>query len=239
MSAVVDYSASGRADAVHWVVCLAVVVLAHGAAALALLSSTEPSDFDAGAPVVLLELPETAAAPAVPPNDVMPGPPEPESAPTPSPKEEARPPEHEAEIALPTPEPPKPQPPVEAKPPTAVPSVEIPPSDAAPPTPGAAVQKPRIDIIRWKSALAAHIERFKRYPAKARSSGEQGVAKVAFTIDHQGRLLASRIVESSGSTTLDQETLAMLVRAQPMPRPPGEVPDSQLSFVVPVRFNIR
>jgi len=46
-------------------------------------------------------------------------------------------------------------------------------------------------------------------------------------------------VESSGSPTLDQETLAMLVRAQPMPRPPGEVPDNQLSFVVPVRFNIR
>jgi len=119
------------------------------------------------------------------------------------------------------------------------PAVEIPPSEAAPPTPGAALQKPRIDIIRWKSALAAHIERFKRYPAKARSSGEQGIAKVAFSIDHQGRLLTSRIVESSGSPTLDQETLAMLVRAQPMPRPPGEVPDNQLSFVVPVRFNIR
>jgi len=239
VSAVADYSANGRADAVHWFVCLAVVLIAHGTAALALLSSSEHSDFEAGAPVVLLELPEVAAAPAVPPNDVMPGPPEPESEPTPKPKEETKQPEHEADVALPTPEPPKPQPPVEAKPPTAMPSVEIPPSEAAPPTPGAAVQKPRIDIVRWKSALVAHIERFKRYPAKARSSGEQGVAKVAFTIDHQGRLLTSRIMESSGSPTLDQETLAMLVRAQPMPRPPGEVPDNQLSFVVPVRFNIR
>jgi len=239
VSAVADYSASGRADAVHWAVCCALVLVAHGAAALALLSAPEPADFDAGAPVVLLELPEVAAAPAVPPNDVMPGPPAPESEPMPTPREETKPPEHEAEVALPTPEPPKPQPPVEAKPPTATPSAEIPPSEAVPPSPGAAVQKPRIDIIRWKSALAAHIERFKRYPAKARSSGEQGIAKVAFSIDHQGRLLTSRIVESSGSPTLDQETLAMLVRAQPMPRPPGEVPDSQLSFFVPVRFNIK
>jgi hypothetical protein len=31
----------------------------------------------------------------------------------------------------------------------------------------------------------------------------------------------------------------MLTRAQPMPRPPGEMKDTQLSFVVPVRFNIR
>jgi hypothetical protein len=30
----------------------------------------------------------------------------------------------------------------------------------------------------------------------------------------------------------------MLVRAQPMPRPPQKLSDSQLSFVVPVRFTI-
>jgi protein TonB len=65
------------------------------------------------------------------------------------------------------------------------------------------------------------------------------VAKVAFTINHEGRLLSSQIVQSSGSSLLDQETLDMLVRAQPMPKPPGNALDSQLSFVVPVHFNIR
>jgi hypothetical protein len=30
-----------------------------------------------------------------------------------------------------------------------------------------------------------------------------------------------------------------IARAQPMPRPPGEMKDRELSFVVPVRFNIR
>jgi protein TonB len=52
-------------------------------------------------------------------------------------------------------------------------------------------------------------------------------------------LVSSQIVQSSGSSLLDQETLAMLARAQPMPKPPGNAPDSTLSFVVPVRFNIR
>ena len=33
--------------------------------------------------------------------------------------------------------------------------------------------------------------------------------------------------------------LAMLSRAQPMPRPPGQLSSRELSFVVPVRFNIR
>jgi len=76
-------------------------------------------------------------------------------------------------------------------------------------------------------------------PAEARSRGEQGIAKVAFTIDHEGHLLRSRIVQSSGSTALDEETLAMLARAQPMPRPPDQISDAQLTFVVPVRFNFR
>ncbi len=31
----------------------------------------------------------------------------------------------------------------------------------------------------------------------------------------------------------------MLARAQPMPKPPDSALDSELSFVVPVRFNIR
>jgi periplasmic protein TonB len=52
-------------------------------------------------------------------------------------------------------------------------------------------------------------------------------------------LVTSRIVQSSGSETLDEETLAMLVRAQPLPKPPDNVLDRELSFVVPVRFNIK
>src|SRR5258706_5637852 len=82
-------------------------------------------------------------------------------------------------------------------------------------------------------------EHFKRYPAEARSRGEQGIAKVAFKMDHEGHLLSSRIVQSSGSTALDQATLAILTRAQPMPRPPDQISDAELSFVVPVRFNFR
>jgi periplasmic protein TonB len=227
-----------RADAVRWIACFVVVVAAHGMAALSLMPSTEASDFDAGAPVVMLELPEIASAPTTPPSDLAPGPPETQSEPTPPPKEETKPIEQEAEVALPAPEPPKLEPPVEQREATAAPSVELPPSAAAPPTPGAAVQTPA-SFIRWQSALAAHLERFKRYPTAARAHGEQGIVKVAFTIDHEGHLLSSQIVQSSGSSLLDQETLDMLARAQPMPKPPGSAPDSALSFVVPVRFNIR
>lgn len=241
MSVIADLVAERRAEALRWGVCFALVVAMHGAAALALLmNASAASDFDAGAPVpVVMEMPEIAAAPATPQNDVEPTPPEPESDPTQTPPEEQiKPPEEVAELALPVPEPPKPRPPVDETPPPATPSVEIPPSEEAPPTPGAEVQNPRT-VVRWQTMLAAHLERFKRYPADARNRGVEGMARVAFTIDHEGRLVSSYIVQSSGSPMLDQETLDMLVRAQPMPRPPEKLTDSQLSFTVPVRFTLR
>jgi len=111
-------------------------------------------------------------------------------------------------VAIPIPEPPKPEPLVEEKHATAPPQANA----------------PRVSVARWQNALLAHIERFKRYPDKARSRGDQGSAKIAFTIDREGRLLSSHIVQTSGSSTLDSETLAMLARAQPLPRPPDQFP---------------
>ena len=224
MSAVAEIS-DRRAEVARWVICFAVAAAAHGVGALVLLNnSSEASDFGIDSPIVMLELPESLVTSTAPARDLPPGPVEEEETdPTPPPKEETKPREPEAEVALPIPEPPKPEPPTEEKHATAPPEAKTPPSS----------------VIRWESLLAAHIEHFKRYPAEARSRGEHGIAKVAFTIDHEGHLLRSRIVQSSGSTALDQETLAMLARAQPMPRPPDQLSDAELTFVVPVRFNIR
>jgi periplasmic protein TonB len=226
-----------RIETVRWAACFVVVASLHAAVALSFVRAPQSSDFEAGAPVVMLELPEVTSAPTAPPSDLAPGPLEMETEPTPPPKEETKPPEEVAEVALPEPEPPKPKPPVEQREATAMPSVELPPA-AAPPTPGAEVKTPAA-LIRWQSALAAHIERYKRYPTAARAHHEQGIATIAFTIDHEGHLLRSSIVQSSGSLALDQETLDMLARAQPMPKPPESTPDRALSFIVPIRFNIR
>jgi protein TonB len=230
---------TARHDALRWSFCFAVAIAAHGAAALAFLLNPSPdSDFGAGAPVVMIELPEAPAAFATPPSDLAPGPTEPESEQTPPPKEETKPPEEVVEVALPVPEPPKPEPPAEERPPTAMPSTAMPPTPA-PPVAGAAVQPSAALVRRWESELVAHIERFKRYPAEARARGQQGSARVAFTIDRDGWVRASRILQTSGSPQLDQESLAMLTRAQPMPKPPSQAQTSELSFVVPIRFNIR
>ena len=225
MNALVERPSDRPAETVRWATCFAVVAAAHGLGAMVLLNNSfEDSDFGIDAPVIMLELPESLVTSTAPALDLPPGPiEEQENEKTPPPKEETKPPEPEADVALAVPEPPKPEPPAEEKQASAPPQARPLPSS----------------ITRWRTLLAAHIEHFKRYPAEARSRGEQGIAKVAFKMDHEGHLLSSRIVQSSGSTALDQETLAMLARAQPMPRPPDQISDAELTFVVPVRFNFR
>ncbi len=104
-----------------------------------------------------------------------------------------------------------------------------PPQQSAPkPAPSSAA------ITNWQKSLVAHLGRFKRYPAQAR--GAEGVVSLAFSIDRQGRVVNSRIAKSSGSAVLDAEALAMIKRAAPLPPPPAEIADADLSFVVPIRF---
>lgn len=225
MKAIAARASDGPAEGGRWTICFAIVVVAHALVATAFLNTTpEDREFGVDVPVVMIDLPESLVTSTAPAPDLPPGPvQEDESLPTPPPEEETKPPEPEAEVAIPIPEPPKPEPPSEEKHATAPPQTR-------------AMQSV---VIRWQSQLAAHIEHFKRYPAEARSRGDQGTAKVAFTIDHEGHLVSSHIVQSSGSAALDNETLAMLARAQPMPRPPDQLTSAELTFVVPVRFNIR
>lgn len=237
MSAMAISLPAPRDETARWGIALAAALLVHGVTAMALLVNWSPTlAFDAGAPVVSLELPEAPAAFATPPNDLAPGPVEAESDPTP-PKEETKPIEPELDVALPLPKPEREQP-VEEKQATAPPSVSM-PSAPAPPVAGAAVQPSVAAVNRWESELVAHIERFKRYPGAARAQGTQGLVRVAFIIDGDGWVQSSRIVQSSGSAEVDAELLAMLIRAQPMPRPPDRIAAKQMSFTIPVRFTIR
>jgi protein TonB len=86
----------------------------------------------------------------------------------------------------------------------------------------------------WKSQLMAHLERRKRYPPGARSRGERGTVFVRFTIDASGNVQSVNLSRSSGHAELDQEVLAMVRRASPVPAPP---PGVQRDIIAPVRFN--
>lgn len=89
---------------------------------------------------------------------------------------------------------------------------------------------------RWRSRLGAHLERHKRYPAKARARREQGIVHVRFSIDASGNVLSVSLASSSGFALLDDAVLSLVRRASPLPPPP---PGVKRTLVVPVRFKTR
>jgi protein TonB len=254
MACVDTYADRGRPEFLRWSLCAAAVLMAHALIALALSMHSDEAELEAGAPVVLLELAPIAAAPAAPESDLAPGPQQLQSESRERVREEAERRERDLQrvpdetpvanprLALP---PPVPEPnkqsdearqePTQAAPvPTAPPSVSAPAPRPASPAPGQIPRPSFAAVLSWQRSLVAQLERYKRYPAQAR--GEQGVSSLAFRIDRHGRVVSSRIVGSSGSAVLDEETLALVKRAQPFPAPPPDIADDQLSFVVPVRY---
>lgn len=87
--------------------------------------------------------------------------------------------------------------------------------------------------------LATWLARHKRYPAQARRLRQEGTVKVSFTISRTGRVLSTRIIQSSGYELLDAEVQAMLKRASPLPRIPSSLGRSSLTITLPVAFALR
>ncbi len=120
--------------------------------------------------------------------------------------------------------------PVVAKPPE--------PTEAPAPRTTAPPQAMQAARERYDGRLSAHLQRYKEYPRASRSASEQGVAMLTFTVNRNGQVSGARIAKSSGFTALDNETLAMIQRAQPLPSFPPEMPQSSLIFTVPIRYSL-
>jgi protein TonB len=206
----ITLTAQDRRELIRWLVCGAVVLFAHAGIAAALIGWREPvEEGEVGTDAIVVEFqPEQKEI-------------EPTPVPVEKVEEKEEPlPEQQSEAMLP----PKPEP------------LPEPPHEETPAVAPRPVQA-RAVVATWRNQIVTILERNKRYPSDARARGEQGVTRLAFSIDGQGHLLSSRIVASSGSAALDAETLALVQRAQPFPAPPPELAGSEM--MVPVSFNIR
>ena len=86
--------------------------------------------------------------------------------------------------------------------------------------------------------LLAQLKRFKQYPRAARQAHIQGVVMLHFVMDAQGKVLRFEIAKSSGRPVLDNEALALIQRAQPLPPLPADFPGPTLDAVVPIEFSL-
>ena len=239
-------------ESARWVACFVLAAGFHVAGAAALLARwNDASDLVANAPVITIELAALPVAPETTPNEIPPGPQQQDTEPAPQPakpleKKLELPPDPNAEPLQAIVPPPKAvEKPREKKPKQKHASLASAPSSAdtkseraAAPTAGANSQNPNA-LPNWKSQLVAQLERSKRYPPEAQSRGEQGVAQLAFSVDRSGGVHNARITRSSGSSLLDQATLALVARAAPLPPPPPEITGSQIPISVPIHYNMR
>ena len=121
---------------------------------------------------------------------------------------------------------------------TAVPTVQSAPVSAQSVAPVAGIgTSKRRDRVTWQKALAAHLNKYKRYPSERIMQHAEVV--VSFVLDRIGHVVSTRIVKGSGDPAFDAAAKAMLQRADPVPPPPPLVADEGLSFTLPVIFHVQ
>jgi len=221
----------------RWTASLVTVLALHGIGAALLLAWQGPSPETVAPPaVIMIEL-----APPVPPKPIV-EPPKPPPEPV---KQEVAPPAPPTPAPNPTVAfpPPRPKPihhvdPVPPKdepvPPTAVtqppPQVAVAPVVTEPPRPAVPPS--------YEGLLVAQLQRLMRYPAELRRHGIMGTVLVRFTLDRSGRVLFFTLAQSSGHIALDDEALATLRRADPLPGFPPEMAGATHNFTVPLVFRL-
>ncbi|RIV82245.1 TonB family protein [Aurantiacibacter xanthus] len=87
----------------------------------------------------------------------------------------------------------------------------------------------------WEARLLAHLEHYRRFPARARVARQQGTVQIRFRMNRAGSVLTASVVNGSGFTTLDQAALDTLKRAEPLPGIPTDMPD-EVELTIPVEF---
>lgn len=171
--------------------------------------------------------PETAPPPAPPAEDIAPPPPpapaiiaEP---PTP-PKPKSEPPRP---AARPKDEKPLPRPPGET---TAALHPRAPPSKAAPGEKRAAGDP-------YLNAIRRELDKHRYYPEVARPLGLSGWASFDVVFDRKGKLIAMKLVESSGSDLIDRAAEKRIRDTLPFPPVPPDYPGDPIviTMQIPVR----
>jgi periplasmic protein TonB len=265
MAYVYPRGSADRGQWLRWSACGLTALTMHAALVLAIASHSDDSDVQTGASVVMMELAPISAAPPAPLSELAPGPQQAEAEQIDQIKQERPKDQRDAEPIPELPKEPDPvvalqsgatvlkeQTPQteslelpeaetkeeihqEAAVATAPPSAVLTDVRPAAPAPGQIERPTSAALLTWERSMVMQLERHKRYPPQAR--GEQGVAIISFTVDHQGHLLNSRIVRSAGSAILDADALAMLNRAEPFPTPPPGIADKLLSITVPIHYS--
>lgn len=92
-------------------------------------------------------------------------------------------------------------------------------------------------VEEWRKQVVIRLNGSKRFPVAA--LGQGGTTKVSFILDREGKLVSHWLEESSGVPVFDEESLALVQRAQPFPAPPPDLDEDGLKMTAPLIFAAR
>jgi protein TonB len=92
-----------------------------------------------------------------------------------------------------------------------------------------------VEAMRYETAVLGFLERAKRFPQQALRRKARGTAVVGFALDNDGRVVVAALLRSSGDKELDVESLAVIRRAAPFPKPPAA---ARRKFAVDIAFGM-
>ncbi|MTI08720.1 TonB family protein [Curvivirga aplysinae] len=90
----------------------------------------------------------------------------------------------------------------------------------------------------YKAELRYWLQRHKGYPKFSRRRKQEGVVLLRFTMTREGQVLKHEIRKGSGYKRLDEETIKMLERAQPLPKFPDDMIGDIKTITIPIEFAI-
>lgn len=95
------------------------------------------------------------------------------------------------------------------------------------------------DVSSWQNEVNDAIAKKQVYPRAALRKEIEGNVKVEIQVDREGNIVAQNIKTSSGEDILDREVPKLLKRVSPLPKPPADATESQLTLVVPLAWTIK
>lgn len=226
---------------------LAIVLALHAVAVLLTLNWSVPQAIELPPAAMMVELAPLPEPAPPPPPKVAPPPPAPVEEPPlpklveapkpkiaiakPKPKPKPQPPKPEQK-----PEPPKDEPPAKEEVADTPPS-NRPPEKSAAPAPSIAANSNALPS--WQSDLLRHLAKYKKYPDDARRRGLQGINRLRFVVDAEGKVVSYALAGGSGSAALDRATMEMIRRAGTVPKPPAELlTNGTIEVVAPFVYSL-
>lgn len=95
------------------------------------------------------------------------------------------------------------------------------------------------DIDNWQKEVVRAVASKQVYPRSALRREIEGRAKVAVTVDRNGKIVDFEIVQDTGEAVLDREVPRLMERIDPLPAPPAAAGENDLSFVLPLAWVLR